>query len=118
MSRKRTPEFREEAARVALSSNQPRKVVAADFGVSVGSLNRWVSQYREREGSSPNDDAQKELARLRREVRELREERAREADGTAHSKKGGSLLCEPKAVKFQFVHLHVRTIALLVCVVR
>ncbi|WP_135081939.1 IS3 family transposase [Terasakiella sp. SH-1] len=105
MSRKRTPEFREEAARVALSSNQPRKVVAADFGVSVGSLNRWVSQYREREGSSPNDDAQKELARLRREVRELREERAREADGTAHSKKGGSLLCEPKAVKFQFVHL-------------
>ena len=75
MSRKRTPEFREEAARVALNSNQPRKVVAADFGVSVGSLNRWVSQYREQETAEPNDDAQKELARLRREVRELREER-------------------------------------------
>ncbi|WP_276321850.1 hypothetical protein [Terasakiella sp. SH-1] len=40
MSCKRTPEFREEATRVALSSNQPRKVVAADFGVSVGSLKR------------------------------------------------------------------------------
>ncbi len=40
MSRKRTPEFREEAACVALNSNQSRKVVAADFGVSVGSLKR------------------------------------------------------------------------------
>ena len=75
MSRKRTPEFREEAVRVALSSNQPRKIVAADFGVSVGSLNRWISQYREQEAVEPNDDTQKELARLRREVRDLREER-------------------------------------------
>lgn len=38
------PGFREEAARVVLSSSQPRKVVAADFDVSVGSLNRWIWQ--------------------------------------------------------------------------
>ena len=37
---------REEAVRVALSSSQPRKVVAADFGVSLNSLNRWIAQYR------------------------------------------------------------------------
>ncbi|GGF73602.1 transposase [Terasakiella brassicae] len=75
MSRKRTPEFREEAVRVALSSNQPRKVVAADFGVSLNSLNRWIAQHREKETTEPSDDVHKELARLRREVRELREER-------------------------------------------
>lgn len=75
MSRKRTPEFREEAVRVALNSNQPRNVVAADFGVSVNSLNRWIAQYRDKEAAEPSDDVHKELARLRREVRELREER-------------------------------------------
>ncbi|WP_188666652.1 IS3 family transposase [Terasakiella brassicae] len=97
MSRKRTPEFREEAVRVALSSNQPRKVVAADFGVSLNSLNRWIAQHREKETTEPSDDVHKELARLRREVRELREERD-------ILKKAGTLLCEPKIVKFQFVH--------------
>lgn len=75
MSRKRTPEFREEAVRVALSSNQPRKVVAADFGVSLNSLNRWIAQSRDKEATEPSDDVHRELARLRREVRELREER-------------------------------------------
>lgn len=75
MKRHITPEFRTEAVQVALTSGQPRRVVAEDFGISLNSLNRWIAQHRETETTEPSDDVHKELARLRREVRELREER-------------------------------------------
>ncbi|WP_417832850.1 transposase [Terasakiella sp.] len=75
MKRTITPTFREEAAQVALSSTQPRKIIAADFGIGVSTLNRWISEYRNKQIPEPSDDVQKELARLRREVRDLREER-------------------------------------------
>ena len=75
MKRNITPEFRAEAVHVALTSGQPRRVVAEDFGIGVNSLNRWIALHRDREASEPPGDVHKELARLRREVRELKEER-------------------------------------------
>ena len=55
---------------------QCRKQVAADLGIGLSTLNRWVSQHKHDDlMSGPHDDAHKELARLRKENRILKEER-------------------------------------------
>jgi len=41
-SPQRTPEFRAEAVRIALTSGQTRKQVAADLGVGFSTLSRWI----------------------------------------------------------------------------
>ena len=69
-------EFRREAVRLALTSGLTRKQVAADLGIGFSTLNKWVSQDRDRDlMSGPHEDQEKELARLRKENRILREER-------------------------------------------
>jgi transposase len=44
MGTKHTAEFRQEAARVALTSGLTRKQVASDFRVGFSTLSRWVQQ--------------------------------------------------------------------------
>jgi len=71
-----TDEFRKEAVQIALTSGLSRQQVADDLGIGKSTLGKWITQYREQDlMSGPHDDVQKELARLRKENRILREER-------------------------------------------
>lgn len=71
------PEFRAQAVELYQSSGLSMARVAADLGVSVGSLKVWVKQAEidtgEREGLTSAE--REELLALRRENRVLREER-------------------------------------------
>lgn len=76
MGTQRTPEFRAEAVRIALTSGLPRKQVAADLGVGFSTLSRWIQEdQRNPEKPSTQSDLERELAELRKENRLLREER-------------------------------------------
>jgi len=53
-----------------------RKQIAADLGVGFSTLNKWVQQDRDKElMTGPHEDQEKEITRLRKENRILREER-------------------------------------------
>lgn len=76
MGSRRTEEYRAEAVRVALTSGLPRKQVAADFRVGFSTLSRWIQQDRRSpEKSTTRSDLEREIAELRKENRQLREER-------------------------------------------
>ena len=76
MGKQASAEFRAEAVRVALTSGLPRKQVAKDFGVGFSTLNNWIQQDRRNlEKPTAQTDMERELAELRRENRQLREER-------------------------------------------
>ena len=76
MASRPSPEFRAEAVRVALTSGLSRKQVAADFGVGFSTLSRWIQQERKNpENPTAQSDLEREVAELRRENRQLREER-------------------------------------------
>ena len=73
-------EFKREAVKLALTSGLPREAVADDLGIGKSTLGKWITQYRQgqkgtSEPSAGTDDLHKELARLRRENKILREER-------------------------------------------
>ena len=69
-------EFQREAVRIALTSGLPRKRIAADLGVGLSTLTRWVSLHRSSDlPASPETDLAKENEQLRRENRVLKEER-------------------------------------------
>jgi len=76
MNLKKSDVFKSEAVQLALTSGLTRKEVAADLGIGFSTLNKWVSQHKH-DGlmSGPHDDVDKELARLRKENRILKEER-------------------------------------------
>jgi transposase len=71
------PAFRIEAVRLVRSTDKPLPVIAQDLGVSEPTLRNWVRQAEiddgTRDGLTTAERA--ELARLRREVRTLRQER-------------------------------------------
>ncbi len=76
MGKQARAEFRAEAVRAALTSGLPRKQVAKDFGVGFSTLNSWIQQDRRNpEKPAAQTDVERELAELRRENRQLREER-------------------------------------------
>lgn len=76
MTPSKTPEFRAEAVRIALTSGLPRKQVAADLGVGYSTLNRWVEKDRANpEKPTRQSDLEREIAELRKENRLLKEER-------------------------------------------
>jgi transposase len=76
MASRRSEEFRHEAVRLALTSGLTRTQIAAELGVGLSTLNKWVQRHRHDDlMSGPHDDVEKENARLRKENRILKEER-------------------------------------------
>lgn len=75
-SKKWTIEFKSEALRMVRDSGLPVREIAKDLGVGYSTLTKWKSKADEAElMAGPHEDVDKELARLRRENRILREER-------------------------------------------
>jgi len=71
-----TEEFREEAVRLALTSDQPHHDTALNLGVGKSTLSKWIRQYRHQiQPDKLYDDKDKELKRLRKENQILRAER-------------------------------------------
>ena len=76
MGLKQTEEFRQDAARIGLTSGLTRKQVADDLGIGMSTLNKWITAHRDTDVFLKKDlDLAKENDLLRREVRLLREER-------------------------------------------
>ena len=80
MGKTRAPypaEFKEEAVRLARSSGKPVVQIARELGVSFESLRHWIKRSEidsgERQGLTTDERA--ELAKLRREVKVLQQER-------------------------------------------
>ena len=64
--------------RLALESGRPIAQVAADLGMGAETLRNWVNAYRrEHAGDEPevSESEREELARLRKEVRDLKAEK-------------------------------------------
>ena len=73
--RKFDQDFREGAVRLVRETGKPGAQVARDLGINEGTLGNWVAldrQRRDGEGGQLDEDGRAELARLRREVAELR----------------------------------------------
>jgi len=69
-------DFKREAVRLARHSGLTRKQVAADLGIGLSTLGKWISAYRpEAPVDLPSADLLKEVEQLRRENRVLKEER-------------------------------------------
>lgn len=76
MGLKRTDEFRADAVRIALTSGLTRRQVAADLGVGLSTLNKWVTGHRDTDVVLDKElDLARENERLRRENHILKEER-------------------------------------------
>ena len=72
------PEFRSEAVRLVRDGGRSISAAAKDLGVSTESLRHWVKQDALDSGQRKDGlttDERKELVRLRRENRDLREDR-------------------------------------------
>ena len=72
------PEFRSEAVRLVRDGGRSISATAKDLGVSTESLRHWVKQDALVSGQRKDgltSDERKELVRLRRENRDLREDR-------------------------------------------
>ena len=97
MRLKKSDDFKREAVQLALTSGLSRKQVATDPGIGMSTLNKWVAMHKHDDlMSGPHDDLQKELARLRKENRILREERE-------ILKKATAFFGTPKAMRFRFI---------------
>ena len=74
-----TPEFREEAVRLAQTSGRSRREIAADLGIGLSTLRNWIDRRRDRQMEQPPPDRQEDMAaelkRLRRENEGLRQDR-------------------------------------------
>lgn len=74
--KKHTEEFNQEAVRIAMTSGLPRRRVAADLGIGLSTLGKWVVQHRPTDQTAaPQADMARENERLRLENRILKEER-------------------------------------------
>ena len=79
MTRKKfSPEFKAEAVRAVIESSRTVAEVARDHGIGSETLRNWVNAYRRDhpdELPEISEPERAELARLRKEVRELKAER-------------------------------------------
>ena len=75
MATRYTDEVRRDAVRIATTSGLTRPQVSSDLDVGLSTLNKWVNVHRDTDVISSEDrELAKENARLRKEVRLLREE--------------------------------------------
>ena len=70
-----TAEFKADAVRLATMPGANIAQVARSLSISDGSLRVWIRQSREQESDDLTSNEKAELARLRKEVRRLREEK-------------------------------------------
>jgi transposase len=78
-SRNFTPEFKEQAVRMVVSSSPPRPIaqVARELGINDTTLGFWVKAYREKYASDPlpeNMPDDERVRELERRVRDLEAE--------------------------------------------
>ena len=74
-----TPEYKDEAVKLVINTGRPVATVARELGVKEQTLGRWVNLYRAHQdvgGEALSETERVELARLRREVSELKMDRA------------------------------------------
>ena len=78
-SRRFTKEFEAEAVQLVQTSGRTQREVAADLGIGLSTLVRWIGRNRDRQIAHPlpgrQEDLATELKRLRRENEILRQER-------------------------------------------
>ena len=75
-NRKYTKEFKLDAVRLAISSDKSQVQVARDLGIKQNCLYNWISKYRgDILGGSHKLSPEQELAALKKEVIQLRQER-------------------------------------------
>jgi len=73
-----SPEFKQEAVRLALSGEQSKAQTARDLGIAEGLLYKWIDLYGPAKPGEPAKlapDERAELQRLRRENQRLQQER-------------------------------------------
>ena len=79
MSSSYSPQFKQDAVKLAVESDQSVAQTARDLGVNANSLYTWIKKYHHPEPSSSKGSGEKhpheELKRLRRENAQLKEER-------------------------------------------
>lgn len=73
-----SPEFRDEAVKLVVDTGRPIARVARELGILEGTLGNWVNAARREgvAGTALTESERVELARLRREVNELKLDRA------------------------------------------
>ncbi len=76
MAQRFDDDFKREVVRVAQTSGLPQRHIASDFGIGLSTLGKWLNKYGDQTGlSQAQMDQQKEIARLRKELRVAQEER-------------------------------------------
>ncbi|WP_406209457.1 transposase [Streptomyces sp. NBC_01017] len=77
---KYTPEFREEAVRIALASSKTVTEVGRELGMNPETLRGWVKKHKERNeppaGTELSHDERARLKELERRIREVEMENA------------------------------------------
>lgn len=74
-----TPEYKDEAVRLVVNTGRRVAIVARELGIVEQTLGNWVKAYRVRHeagGEALTEEERVELVRLRREVSELKMDRA------------------------------------------
>ena len=75
---KYTPEFRERAVKMVISSNKPTSVIAKDLGIKSTTLYAWVNKEKTGKSSSTeqtNEQLFDELKQLKKELKLVKEQR-------------------------------------------
>lgn len=89
-----TKDFEDEAVRLVRTSGRTKREIAADLGVGLSTLTRWIAHSRDRQldtaDGAAEPDVTAELKRLRRENEILRQERDILKKATAFFVKEGS----------------------------
>ena len=79
MSSSYSSQFKQDAVKLAVESDQPVAQTARDLGINANSLYTWITKYHQPESSTSKGSGEKhpydELKRLRREIAQLKEER-------------------------------------------
>ena len=74
-----TPEFKDEAVRLVINTGRAVATVARELGINEATLGRWVNAFRARHDAGDgalSETERVELGRLRKEVSELKLDRA------------------------------------------